>query len=115
VSSGSGAHLPTKEGSGVATCTVAPNPLGGLRSIVCPTTPDPASLQGGLWATTRPTALRGPQALSIKKILASLPVQQGSHVPNARVPVSNAPDIRAIMGLQDVRAGTPINAYKTCK
>jgi hypothetical protein len=74
VSSGSGTRLPTKEGSGVTTSTVAPNPLGGLRSTVCLMAPDPASLRGGLWATTCPTTLRGPQASSIKKNLASLPV-----------------------------------------
>jgi hypothetical protein len=42
-------------------------------------------------------------------------VQQGSPVPNARVHVSKAFDIRAIMGLQDVQAGTIDDACKMCR
>jgi hypothetical protein len=41
-------------------------------------------------------------------------VQQGSHVPNTRAHVFKALDARAIMSLQDVRAGSAFNAYKTC-
>jgi hypothetical protein len=48
----------------------------------------------------------GPQVSSIKKSLAVLPVQLVTHVPNAHVHVSKALDIRAIIGLQDVRAGS---------
>jgi hypothetical protein len=38
----------------------------------------------------------------------------GPRVPNARVHVSKTHDVRAMMGLQDVRAGSAVNAYKTC-
>jgi hypothetical protein len=41
-------------------------------------------------------------------------MQQSSHVPNARMYVFKAPDVRAIMCLQDMRAGCVINACKTC-
>jgi hypothetical protein len=37
----------------------------------------------------------------------------GKHVPNAHVHVSKVSDVRAIMGLQDVRAGSAFNARKT--
>jgi hypothetical protein len=37
------------------------------------------------------------------------------HVPNAHTHVSEAPDVRAIMGLQDMRVGNAFNAYKTCR
>jgi hypothetical protein len=46
----------------------------------------------------------------MKKSLAGLPVQQGSPIPNACVHISKVPDVMAIMGLQDVRAGTVVNA-----
>jgi hypothetical protein len=42
-------------------------------------------------------------------------VQLGSYVPNARTHVSKAPDVRAIMGLQDVRVGNTVNACKMCR
>jgi hypothetical protein len=42
-------------------------------------------------------------------------VQLGSHVPNARVLVSMAPDVRAIMGVQDMWEGSIINVCKTCE
>jgi hypothetical protein len=48
------------------------------------------------------------------KSLASLLVQLNSHVSKACTHVSKAPDVREIMGLQDVRTGGVINAYKTC-
>jgi hypothetical protein len=35
-------------------------------------------------------------------------------VPNARAHVSNAPDVRAIMSLQDMLAGNVFNTCKTC-
>jgi hypothetical protein len=37
------------------------------------------------------------------------------HVPNARVQVSKVPDIRAIMGMQDVWVGSAVNACKACR
>jgi predicted secreted protein len=42
-------------------------------------------------------------------------MQLGTHVFNTRVHVSKASDIRAIMGLQDVRARNTVNAYKACR
>jgi hypothetical protein len=56
----------------------------------------------------------GPWASSMKKSLVCLPVQQDSPVLNARSNVSKAPNVGAIMDLQDVRAGTAVHAYKTC-
>jgi hypothetical protein len=41
----------------------------------------------------------GPQDISIKKSLAGMPVQLGSHVPNARAYISKTPDVRTIMGM----------------
>jgi hypothetical protein len=41
-------------------------------------------------------------------------VQLGSRVSNARAHVSKSPDVRAIMCLQDVRAGSTFNADKMC-
>jgi hypothetical protein len=41
-------------------------------------------------------------------------MRQVSPIPNARVHVSKAPDVRAIMGLQDVWVGTDASACKTC-
>jgi hypothetical protein len=114
VSSGSRARPPDKEGSGAITCTVAPNPLGGLWRATYPVASDPASLRGGLWAITHPAVPCGSQASSMKKSLADLLVRQGSYVPNARAHISKTSDVMVIMGLQDVRAGTTDNAYKTC-
>jgi hypothetical protein len=37
-----------------------------------------------------------------------------THVLNARVHVFKAPDVRAIMCLQDVRAGSVVNVCKAC-
>jgi hypothetical protein len=93
-------------------CTLAPDPLGGLRSAVCPVALDHTSLLGGLRATTRPAVPYGPRASSIKKSLAGLPVQLDLHVHNARTHVFKAPDVRAIMCLHDVRAGSAFNACK---
>jgi hypothetical protein len=69
---------------------------------------------GGLRAATRPAVPCGLRATSIKKRLAGLPVRQGPPVPNARTHVSEACDVKAIMSLQDVQAGSTINTCKTC-
>jgi hypothetical protein len=42
-------------------------------------------------------------------------VQLGTYVPNACTHVSKAPDIRAIIGLQDVRVGNIVNACMACR
>jgi hypothetical protein len=64
MSSGSRDRLPDREGSGAAMCTVAPNSLRGLQSVMYPMAPDPTSLLGGggLRATMRPTIPYGPLA-----------------------------------------------------
>jgi hypothetical protein len=112
VSNGSGSRLPDRKGSDATMYTMAPDPQGGLWCTACPAALDPASLRGGLWALTCPTVLYGPRASSIKKSLAGLPMHLGSHVSNAHVHGSKAPDVWAIMGLQDMQAGTAINVYK---
>jgi hypothetical protein len=114
VSSGSGTRLPNRKGSGTATCTVAPDVLGGLRYAACPARPDPASLLGGLQAVMRPAVPCGPRATNIKKALAGLSMWQRPPVPNARAHIFKTPDVRAIMSLQDIRAGSAVHAYKTC-
>jgi hypothetical protein len=59
----------------------------------------------GSSAATHPVVSYGLRASNIKKSLAGLPVQLGSHVPIAHTHVSKAPNVRASMGLQGVRAG----------
>jgi hypothetical protein len=93
---------------------VVPDPLGGLQCTACPAALDPASLQGGLLATTCHVVPYGPRASNIKKRLVGLPVQLGSHVPIAHVHVSKASDVGAIMGLQDVRTCIVFHGCKTC-
>jgi hypothetical protein len=51
----------------------------------------------------------------MKKSLAGLTVQEVSYVPNKYAHVSKALDIRDIMGLQDMQAGSTINTCKTCR
>jgi hypothetical protein len=109
---------PSREGSG-APCIlqlhILPPCKGGLWSATCPTAPDPAPYrEGSSVATAWPTVSYGPRGSNIKKILAGLPVQLGSHVPNARTPVSKAPDLRAVLGPQDLREGSTFNACKMC-
>jgi hypothetical protein len=43
-----------------------------------------------------------------------LPVQLGMHVLNARVHISKALHIKAIMRLQDVQVGSVVNTCKVC-
>jgi hypothetical protein len=112
--SGSGICLPYEKGSGAATCTVASNPLGGLRSITCPAALDAASLLGGLRVATRPVLPREPWASSIKNSLVDLLVQLDLHVFNVHAHISKAPDGRAIMDLQHVPTGNAVNVCKTC-
>jgi hypothetical protein len=42
-------------------------------------------------------------------------MQLGMLVPNACAHVAKVPDVRAIMGLQDMRTGSIVNAYKKCR
>jgi hypothetical protein len=113
VTSGSETRLSTKVGSNTTTCTMALDPLRGLRCATCLIDPDPPSLLGGLRAVLCPTVSCEPRASRIKKRLAGLPMQLDPHAPNARARVSKAP--RATMGLQDMRAGSAVNACKTCR
>jgi hypothetical protein len=119
--------LPAEVGSGAATCPVAPNPAslqGSALVCKCPTASDPTSLQGRALehrvsydsgATTAcPMVFYGLRASSIKKSLACPPMQLGMHVPIARTPVSKAPDVSAIMGLQIMWACCIVNACRMC-
>jgi hypothetical protein len=63
----------------------------------------PPCHEGSGAATTCPAVSCGPQASNINKSLAGPPVQLGSYVHNARVPVLNAPDVRVIICLQNVQ------------
>jgi hypothetical protein len=101
VSYSSGSCLPAREGS------ETPRILR-LRIL-------PPYREGFGATTTCPTVFYGAWASGIKKSLACLLVQLGTHVPNARVPVSKVPDIRATMGLQDMRVGCAVNAHMTCR
>jgi hypothetical protein len=114
MSSGTSSRLPDREGSDATTCAVALDPLGGLRCAVCHTAPDPASLHGGLWAAMRHVVLCGPRASCMKKSLAGLLMWRGLPVPNARAHISKVPDVRAIIGQQDVWAGSTVHACKMC-
>jgi hypothetical protein len=58
----------------------------------------------------RPMALRGLRTTRIKKDLATIGMKRDTCISKARVLVSKAPDARAIMALQDVRAGDIIPA-----
>jgi hypothetical protein len=53
--------------------------------------------------------------LKHKEKPSGLPVQLGTHVLNAHAHVSEAPDIRVIMGLQDMWADSAVNTYKACR
>jgi hypothetical protein len=95
---GSGPCLPAGEGS------------GALRVLWLQILPP---YQEGSDATTAsPTAPCGLRASIIKKNLAGLPMQLGSHIFEACTHVSKTPDISAIMGLQNIRACSTFNAYK---
>jgi hypothetical protein len=115
VSNGSKTHLPDRKSSDAAMCTVAPEPLGGLRCTACPAAPNPASLLGGLCAATRLAVHYGSWASNIKKSLTGLPMQQGSQILNARSHISKAPNVKAIMGLQDMWVCHAFNACKICE
>jgi hypothetical protein len=65
----------------------------------------PTYREGSGAATTCPVVSCGPRALNIKKSLAGLPVQLDLYVSSAHVHVSKAPDVRAIMGMQDMWTG----------
>jgi hypothetical protein len=44
-----------------------------------------------------------------------MPVQLGTHVPNACMHIPNAPHIRAIMRLQNVQVSSVVNTCKVCR
>jgi hypothetical protein len=118
VSSVSRPHLPAREGSGATTCIMALDPTSLLRRALEP----PYGLRlrtlppcrEGFGTATHPTVPYGSLASSIKKNLPGLPKQLGSHVSKAHTHVSETLDVRAIMGLQDMRASDAFSAYKTC-
>jgi hypothetical protein len=55
--------------------------------------------EGSGVATACPAVSCGTRASNIKKNIACLGVQLGSHVYNTRTHVSKAPDVRALMGM----------------
>jgi hypothetical protein len=133
VSCSTGPCLPTKVGSGAATCTVAPDPASLIVRASAPSRvswlrtcgEDSGALrvlrlrilppyQEGSGAVTCHTVSCGPHASNIKKSLACLPVQLNTHVFNTRTHIFKTSDIRAIMGLQDVWTCCTIKACKTC-
>jgi hypothetical protein len=130
--------LPAKVGSRAATCPVAPDPVSlpgwALVPRMCTVAPDPASLLGmapvipsALWlhtlppcregsdAAMRPAIPCGPWDSSIKEPSYHGPMWLGLRVYKACTHVSKVPDVRASIGLQDVRAGNAFNACKTYK
>jgi hypothetical protein len=64
---------PDREVSDAATCTIAPDPLGGLRCATCPMAPDPASLRGGLRAPATLAVPCGSWNSKMRKSLSCLP------------------------------------------
>jgi hypothetical protein len=131
-------RLPTQVGSDAAMCPMtsdltsrlrwaptlprvlwlrtSPPGWGGLRCCQVSYSSGPRlPVEVGFGAVTNHVAPCGPWASSIKKSLAVIPMQLGTYVPNARAQVFKALDIRVIMGLQDVRAGSAVNACKTCR
>jgi hypothetical protein len=124
MSCGSGPCLPAIEGSGAAHVSRGSRPrlpaskCSGV--IMCTMALDPAILLGR--APMLPCALRlrtlpprwEVSGASIKKNLSGLLMQLGPHVSKACVHVSKMPNVRAIMGMQDVRKGSAFNACKTC-
>jgi hypothetical protein len=102
VSYSSESCLLTREGSGVPCVMqlrIMPPCKGGLRSVACLTAPDLAFLTEGLRCHHHmPYSFLCAAASNIKKSLTGLPVQLGSHVPNAHAYISNEPDVR-VMGL----------------
>jgi hypothetical protein len=137
MSHGSGPHLPTQEGSGTTTCHIAldhTSLLGGSDASTRHTAPDPTSLlrrapvlsrahdsrsclpaREGFDSVTYPATLRETCILRIKKGLADLPMQQGSHVSKTRPYVTEASarrtDRRHYQDLQTMRVGTTAPCY----
>jgi hypothetical protein len=107
VSSGFEPHLPAREGSGAAMCTMALDPASLLgRALEPPRGQRLRTLppcREGSSAATHPAIPCGLRASSIKKNIAGLSKQLGSLVSKAHMHVFKASDIGAIMGAR--RAG----------
>jgi hypothetical protein len=101
VSCSSGSYLLTGEDTG-------PPHVLRLRIL-------PPYREGSDAAIACPAVPCRPCALNIKKSLAGLFVRLGPRVPNSRTHVCKASDVMTIMGLQDVRADSAVNACKTCE
>jgi hypothetical protein len=119
MSYGSGPHLSTDVGSGAAMCPIALNLISQLRwapalpRVLWLRTLPPS--QGESWCCHASRCHQWVMGLRyIKKGLARLPMQLGSCVSKSHVHVLNAPDVRAIMDLQDMWTGGTFNACKTC-
>jgi hypothetical protein len=101
-------HVPYSSGS------CLPRGEGSRASHVLRLQTLPPYREGSGATTACPAVPCGPWASNIKESLADLPVRLDPHVPNARAHVSKAPDVKAIMGLQDVRVDNAINVCNTC-
>jgi hypothetical protein len=134
VSYSSGSCLPAEVGSGAATCSAALEPASlvkrapappcvpwvrtywegsSAQCVMCLRILPPCGEGFGPPRILRPPC--GSRASSTKKSPAGLLVRQGSPIPNARAHIFMVLDVRAIMGLQDVRAGIAASACKTCR
>jgi hypothetical protein len=83
----------------------------GSSATICPLAPH----WKGSDATTQLVVPYGPQDARIKRNLVGLPMHLGLRVTEACTHVSMTPDVRAMMGLQDMLAGGAFNACKTCR
>jgi hypothetical protein len=109
-----------KEGSGTTMCTTAPDPTtwlegGTLMLLHVQQLRTLPSCRKGFVTATRPAVPYGPWATSTKKSLPGLSIQLGPRVSKARMHVSKTPDVKAIMGSQDVWVDGAFSACKTCR
>jgi hypothetical protein len=106
--------LPARKDSGAAMCVVVLDHTSLLKSAPVPSRVlwlwAQPPCQEGSGAATRLVVPCGSRATNIKKNLASMPTQLGSHVSKSRTHVSKAHDVRSIIGLQDVRTVYAFNA-----
>jgi hypothetical protein len=110
VSYGSEPRLPAEVDSGTATCPMALNLASRLRwALELPRVAlDLASRLR--WTSARPRVY-GPLSSSIKKPIRPACAARQAYF--QRTHVFKVSDVRAIMGLQDVRAGNIVNTCKT--
>jgi hypothetical protein len=93
ISSGSGSRLPDKKGSSAATCTVATDPLGGLRCTTCPAALDRASLiRRALALPHVPWLWTHWEGSGVPRVLRLWILREGSWLPcDLRFPMGHGP------------------------